>query len=530
MRTPLYTKYRPQNFEDVTEQKEVVDILQNQIATGTVRNAYLFTGSSGVGKTTLSRVLAKEINKGNVGIIEMDAASNNGVDDVRNILDQSNYISFDAEYKIYIIDECFIKGTQITTQQGYKNIEDVVVGDCVLGINGWSTVRQTHKKCVQTERLLRIVFSNGNSVVVTKDHLFMTTSGWVSASALQKGDELIYDKTLRDMREGVCTENIRCENLPLSLRFDKIDDRGGWENIQYEKEFITRYKETRLFEEVRVDSVEIYKPADNGECGDGSERYTEVYDLTTDGSYCVNGVLVHNCHQFSAGAWAAWLKTLEEPPAKTIFMFCTTDYQKIPDTIINRVQRFDLAKISYEGIVSRLKYIVEAEHKEDSEVNVSSEVISYIAKLARGGMRDAVTMLDKCICYKKDVVIEDAVKVLGSVNYDTLFDLFFAMYNFDSKSVIEIVESVYNSGRDLKLFITQFTNFIADICKYKLFENTEYVSIPDYYKEKLDRAKNSEEDVLKNMLDSVNSLKREIKYESNVLPVVETELLLLSKE
>ena len=341
MYIPLYTRYRPQSFDEVTEQQEVMDILRNQLSTGTVRNAYLFTGSSGVGKTTLARILAKEINGSSAGIIEMDAASNNGVEDIRNILDNSNYIAFDAEYKIYILDET---------------------------------------------------------------------------------------------------------------------------------------------------------------------------------------------HMLSTGAWNALLKTLEEPPAKTIYMFCTTDPQKIPATILNRVQRFDLTKISYEGIVKRLQYIVEQEKKNDSGINISPEVIAYIAKLSGGGMRDAVTMLDKCICYKKDISINDVVKVLGSVNYETLFELFFSMYNFDSKKVIEIIESVYNSGRDLKQFISQYVNFISDICKYKLFGNTQYIGVPDYYIESLERAKNSDEEVLKKILDSVNNLKKEIKYESNVLPVVEAELLLLSKE
>lgn len=341
MRIPLYTKYRPHTFEDVSEQKEVIDILLNQLNTSSVRNCYLFVGPSGTGKTTIARIFANVINKGENGLTEMDAASNNGVDDMRLIIEKSNYQALDAEYRIFILDEC---------------------------------------------------------------------------------------------------------------------------------------------------------------------------------------------HLMSQGAWGAMLKTLEEPPKKTIFMFCTTDPQKIPDTIINRVQRFDLTKISYDGIVNRLNHIIEEERKENSELQVSNDVVEYIAKLANGGMRDAVSMLDKCLSLTSKLELEQAVKTLGSINYETMFNLFFAMYNCNEKSVIEIVDGVYNAGRDLKLFIKQYTNFLADICKYKLFENFDYVRVPKVYKDQMDRCKNSDNEILKTLLDKVNELNSKIKYESQVLPVIETELLLLSRE
>lgn len=341
MQTPLYTIYRPHEFEDVSEQSEVVSILKNQLKNGTIRNAYLFVGPSGTGKTTIGRILARTVNKGSGGLTEMDAASNNGVEDIRGVLEKSNYQALDAEYRIFILDEC---------------------------------------------------------------------------------------------------------------------------------------------------------------------------------------------HMFSVAAWNALLKTLEEPPAKTIFIFCTTDPQKIPDTVINRVQRFDLTRISYEGIFNRLSYIVKCEKEKNAEIEVSPDVVDYISKLANGGMRDAVSMLDKCLSLKPQIELHEAVKILGSINYDTLFELFFAMYNCDEKKVIEVVEDIFNSGRDLKLFIKQYTNFLSDICKYKLFGNFNYIRIPKTYSEHLERAKNSDNEVLKKLLEKLSELNSKVKYESSVLPIVETELLLLSRE
>ena len=336
---PLYTKYRPQTFEDMTEQKEVIDILKNQIATNTVRNCYLFTGFSGVGKNSTARILAREINKGVGGIVEIDSASHGGVDDMREMINRSNYQALDAEYRIFILDEV---------------------------------------------------------------------------------------------------------------------------------------------------------------------------------------------HVISPAAFSSLLKTLEEPNSKTIYMMCTTDPQKIPQTIINRVQRFDLKKISYQGIVSRLEYIVESENKEGRGIELEDGVLEYIAKTVNGGMRDAITALDKCLGLSNKISIKDAISILGAADYDTMFELFYAVYNYDSKEVIEVIERVYRDGANIKQFLKQFTNFIADICKYKLFENYDYIGIPQYYADKLERTKLCEEQVLKQLLDSINEINYKVMYESRPLPVIETELLLLS--
>jgi DNA polymerase-3 subunit gamma/tau len=104
--TTLAVKYRPTTWDDVTEQKSVKIILQNQLANNAVKNAYLFCGGAGTGKTTCARIFANEINKGKGNPIEMDAASNSGVDDVRNIIQQAQTKSIDSDYKVFIIDEC----------------------------------------------------------------------------------------------------------------------------------------------------------------------------------------------------------------------------------------------------------------------------------------------------------------------------------------------------------------------------------------------------------------------------------------
>ena len=113
----LAVKYRPQKFEDVVEQDSIKVILQQQLINDEVKHAYLFVGGAGTGKTTTARIFANEINKGIGNPIEMDAASNSGVEDVRNILQQAKTKPLEGAYKIFIIDECHMITTHPNSKQ-----------------------------------------------------------------------------------------------------------------------------------------------------------------------------------------------------------------------------------------------------------------------------------------------------------------------------------------------------------------------------------------------------------------------------
>ena len=105
MSVSLAVKYRPASFDQVVEQSATKVILKQQLETGDIQNAYLFCGGAGTGKTTCARIFANEINKGKGTPVELDAASNNSVDDVRDIIKQAKLTSLDAEYNIFIMDE-----------------------------------------------------------------------------------------------------------------------------------------------------------------------------------------------------------------------------------------------------------------------------------------------------------------------------------------------------------------------------------------------------------------------------------------
>jgi len=322
----LAVKYRPTKFDEVVEQSATKIILQQQLDSGEIKNAYLFCGGAGTGKTTCARIFANEINKSKGTPIELDAASNNSVDDVREIIQQAKTKSLDSEYKVFIMDEV---------------------------------------------------------------------------------------------------------------------------------------------------------------------------------------------HALSNNAWQAMLKLLEEPPKKSIFIMCTTDPQKIPKTILSRVQRFDFQRISQTAVFTRLHFVSLEELGNTPNVTVEMQALEFIAKQAQGGMRDALTMLDKCIAYDgHNITLENVVKALGFASYDVMTDLLCAIFEKDIKTQLDIINEVYMSGSDLKQFIKEFTNFVLDCQKFNLGADTKYLSCPQT-ENILTVFRQAHLDEGEQLLKGLVKLQAEIKWDTN---------------
>ena len=188
--------------------------------------------------------------------------------------------------------------------------------------------------------------------------------------------------------------------------------------------------------------------------------------------------IIDECHALSNSAWQAMLKIIEEPPAKSIFIFCTTDPQKIPKTILSRVQRYDFQRISQSGIVKRLHDICVMEEIAPIPSNGYDEAIEYIAKIADGGMRDAITLMDKCLAYSKDLTLENVVKALGTTDYDTMFKLTDYLIDNKVKLALALIEDIYNSGKDLKTFVRQYVQFLLDLSKWGIGCDWKYLTLP----------------------------------------------------
>ena len=224
------------------------------------------------------------------------------------------------------------------------------------------------------------------------------------------------------------------------------------------------------------------------------------------------------------------LKLLEEPPKTAIFIFCTTNPERIPKTILSRVQRFDFTKISQDGIVKRLKYIIEQENKEYityreqnedalpfgydcNEIEYEEDALNFIAKTAEGGMRDSITMLEKCLGYSKKLTVENVYQLLINI------------LDCEIKESINIIENIYSQGKDLKLFIKQFIQFVLDVCKYQIYNSYEYIQIPNT----IEIGNDIDYDKLLNILDEIIELSNQIKYEQNPKVLIESKILLLCK-
>ena len=186
--------------------------------------------------------------------------------------------------------------------------------------------------------------------------------------------------------------------------------------------------------------------------------------------------ILDECHVLTPQAWNSMLKILEEPPEYVIFLFATTDPQKILKTIMSRVQRFNFKRISTSGIVNRLKYILEQEHITTYE----EEAIQYIARLARGGMRDSITTLEKCLDYDNNLTLSNVLKVTsGGVDEATMQKLLIFILNKQCKEALNLFNDIYMSGIDISLFVKMFIEFVENCVKFLITENTDIVTISD---------------------------------------------------
>lgn len=223
-------------------------------------------------------------------------------------------------------------------------------------------------------------------------------------------------------------------------------------------------------------------------------------------------IVCDEAHAITAQGWQAFLKTLEEPPAKTIFMFCTTNPEKIPLTIQNRVMRFNLTKIPTLEIKNRLQYICQQENIIDNE-----NCCDYIAKLANGGMRDAIAYLEKVSDYSKTLTIENTLNILGSYSYEDFLELTNSLIDTNQEKVVFILDRLDSSGRDLKNFIDEYLKLVLNLNKYILFKDISMTTFPISLEEKVKYTISFDKniDAFNIIIDTLLELKQIIRYDEN---------------
>ena len=269
--------------------------------------------------------------------------------------------------------------------------------------------------------------------------------------------------------------------------------------------------------------------ASNNSVDDVRNIIQQAKTKSVDSDYRV--FILDEVHALSNNAWQALLKILEEPPKTAVFILCTTNPEKIPKTILSRVQRFDFQRISQQGIVDRLLEILRREFDNNPDIQqnlVTKDInaIKFLARIADGGLRDAITLLEKCLAYSKELTVENIVKALGTVDYDRMFDLTDAIDTKNSKWVIEIIEGIHADGKDLKQFIKDYMSFLLDINKYDITHSFDFLQLPNTYEDTLKDSAQEWYNTCRDLLPVIVKLNADIKWDTQAKVAIEAKLLM----
>lgn len=230
--------------------------------------------------------------------------------------------------------------------------------------------------------------------------------------------------------------------------------------------------------------------------------------------------IIDEVHMLSSGAFNALLKTLEEPPKHVIFILATTEFYKVPETIVSRCQCFEFTKVSEKDIVERLKAIVKAE-----KIDIDPEVLPLIAKYSDGGMRDSISFLDKLNCYSDKIKKEDFYLLKGIVNEEDLLELVKKIYCGDLGKTFEIYNKFLESGKSITILINDLVRVVKDLIVKELREDSNefdrdvlyrYIDILNEYSLKIKNLSNSNslfEVCLLKMIKDTEIISREIIFE-----------------
>ena len=190
--------------------------------------------------------------------------------------------------------------------------------------------------------------------------------------------------------------------------------------------------------------------------------------------------IIDEVHMLTKEAFNALLKTLEEPPEHVIFIFATTEPQKIPATIISRCQRYDFHRIPVSEIVEQLENIVKEEL-----VNVPDDILILIAKKAEGSMRDAESLLDQLISFSGETIkLADAQKILGLIDYEYFIHIGDLILNHDKSALIENSQKIFDEGMNVGEFLNGFSEHFRNLLIAKEVGSVEMLDLPDNIKER----------------------------------------------
>lgn len=274
-----------------------------------------------------------------------------------------------------------------------------------------------------------------------------------------------------------------------------------------------------ILDETNMDVIEMDAASNNG-VDDIRELRDKVMFLPVKSKYKV--YIIDEVHMLSKGAFNALLKTLEEPPEHLLFILATTEPQKIPATILSRCQRFDLKRINADIIVENMKKICN-----ELEIKYEEKALKLIAANSEGAMRDAQSILDRCISFNSQVDYDTVINLLGTVNYQVVLEAVEAIVDKNIVKAMSLVDNILNSGKELTFFLDEliicFRNMLI-IKTTNSSDNLMRISEDETNEIKELNKKISVEEIVK-IIEELSIAQSECKKALNPRVLLETKLI-----
>lgn len=409
----LYHKYRPKELEEMIGNKNTILALSSDLEKKDKPHAYLLTGPTGCGKTTIGRIIAQRLGCIGNDFTEIDSADFRGIETIRDIRRQSQFhpMEIGSTCRVFLLDECFASGTLIKTPKGDTPIESILPNDIIYSLYGEDLVVKHFQNVVPLERVVKVNLKNNVSIFCSKDHLFLTNNGWKKAFQL-KEDSLLLSFT---------------SSMEIKNR-----NRGGWETPLNIKSYFTRSEKNKNIEFSRVENIEIFKSGNNDQSfssiihnKERDQGFIIFHDLQIKNhpSYFANNIAVHNCHQTTKDAQHALLKALENTPSHVYYILATTEPQDLLDTIKGRCSQYPVELLTEEEMTRLLRRVIKREKEE-----IDNELIEQITIDSMGHPRNALQILDQTLSVPAEKRLEIA-KRMAETQSKTI-ELCRALFNF----------------------------------------------------------------------------------------------------
>lgn len=237
--------------------------------------------------------------------------------------------------------------------------------------------------------------------------------------------------------------------------------------------------------------------------------------------------IIDEVHMLTTEAWNALLKTLEEPPAQVMFVFATTEYRKIPMTILSRIQHFEFKKIPHSDMITHLQEVAKGE-----KIAVEPAALDLIARMAGGSLRDAQSALDQVIAFSGDTISTEQVRtILGVVDRELIVGFFTAVRGRDCPRLVTIIDEVFEKGYQPVPFLEALMSYGRDLLLARVLDDPSghIVGTPEEIEALARQAKDFSDDELLRLLELITREEQRVKHSAHPRYLLEALAIKLAR-